>query len=138
MHRRAQASDYRRYKELHYLRANIFQALDNLMVKFILSSHLAWLIAICQVALEPKGLPDWVIFPEKSYKDEFRCAFSTKPKWQAPRPIGSTCLAVGMGHSKTEVTCGVLGLSHLREFNNRNFSIHFRHFNLLFRENSHY
>lgn len=62
MRRRTQTSDYRQHEELHYLKANIFQALDNLIVELILSSHLAWLIVICQVALGPKGLPDWVIF----------------------------------------------------------------------------
>lgn len=112
---RTQPSDYRQYKERHYLKANIFQALDNLMVEFIFSSHLAWLIVICQVALGPKGLPDWVIFSEKSYKDErVKCAFSVNHKLQAPRPIQSTCPAVGVGHSKTELILGVLGPSHLR------------------------
>lgn len=68
----------------------------------------------------PKGLPDWIIFLEKCYKDEgFKCAFSMNPKLQAPRPIGSTCPAAGMGHGKTDVICGVLGLSHIRrEFRN--------------------
>ena len=47
------------------------------MVEFIPPSHLAWLTGICQVALGPEGVPDWVIFSEKSYKDEgFQCAFS--------------------------------------------------------------
>lgn len=115
MHRRVQASDYRQYKELNSLKANIFQALDNLMVEFIFSSHLAFLIVICQVALGPKGLPDWVIFSEKSYKDErVKCAFSMNHKSQAPRPMGSTCPAMGVGHNKPEVMCGVLGPSHLK------------------------
>lgn len=110
--RRTPSSDSRQCtrEDLHHSKANIFQALDNLMVEFFPHSHLALFIRICQMALGPEGLPDWVIFSEKSYKDEgFQCAFSMNHKSRAPEPMWSICPPVGVGHSKDRVRWDILG-----------------------------
>ena len=110
--RRTPSSDSRQCtrEDLHHSKANIFQALDNLMVEFFPHSHLALFIGICQMALGLEGLPDWVIFSEKSYKDEgFQCAFSMNHKSRAPGPTSSTCPPVGVGQSKDRVRWDILG-----------------------------
>lgn len=97
-------------EDLHCSKANIFQALDNLMVKFIASFPLSGLIVICQVALGPEGLPDWVIFSEKSSKDEgFRCAFSMNHKLQAAGLMWGTCPPKAVRPNKAGVRCDILG-----------------------------
>lgn len=110
--RRTPSSDSKQCtrEDLHYSKANIFEALDNLMVEFIPFSHLAGLIVICQVALGPEGLPDWVIFSEKCYKDEgFRCAFSMNHKSQAPELMEGTCPPKAVRQSEAGVRCDILG-----------------------------
>lgn len=94
----------------HHSKANIFQALDNLMVEFTPPSHLAWLIVICQVALGPEELPDWVIFSEKRCRDEgFRCAFSMNHTSQASGPMRGPCPLMVVGKSNTGIRGDILG-----------------------------
>jgi hypothetical protein len=95
---------------------------------------------ICQIALGPEGLPDWVIFSEKSSKDEaFSSVFSMNHKFQGPRSIWSTYSAMEVGHSRAGVMCSIFKLSLSKENSvPAHLSTCFRHFQQLFKLNSHY